>query len=39
VAGDSADLGRSRRGIEPLRIVIMPQHDRAQAVCHAPWRH
>ena len=26
--GDAADLGRCRRGIEPLRIVIMPQHDR-----------
>ena len=26
-ADDAADLGR-RRGVEPLRIVIMPQHDR-----------
>jgi hypothetical protein len=26
--GDAADLGRCRRGIEPLRIVIMPQQDR-----------
>jgi hypothetical protein len=26
--GDAADLGRCRRGVEPLRIVIMPQHDR-----------
>jgi hypothetical protein len=25
---DAADLGRCRRGVEPLRIVIMPQHDR-----------
>ena len=25
---DAADLGRSRRGIEPLRIVVMPQHPR-----------
>jgi hypothetical protein len=25
---DAADLGRCRRGIEPLRIVIMPQQDR-----------
>ena len=24
----AADLGRCRRGVEPLRIVIMPQHDR-----------
>jgi hypothetical protein len=24
----AADLGRCRRGIEPLRIVVMPQHDR-----------
>lgn len=27
VAGDAADLGRCRRGIEPLRIVVMPQQD------------
>jgi hypothetical protein len=26
--GDAADLGRCCRGVEPLRIVIMPQHDR-----------
>jgi hypothetical protein len=26
--GDAADLGRCRRGVEPLRIVIMTQHDR-----------
>jgi hypothetical protein len=26
-AKDAAELGRSRRGVEPLRIVIMPQHD------------
>jgi hypothetical protein len=25
---DAAKLGRSRRGIEPLRVVIMPQQDR-----------
>ena len=25
---DAADLGRCHRGIEPLRIVVMPQHDR-----------
>jgi hypothetical protein len=25
---DAADLGRCRRGVEPLRIVIMPQQDR-----------
>jgi hypothetical protein len=25
-AEDAADLGRCRRGVEPLRIVIMPQH-------------
>jgi hypothetical protein len=24
---DAADLGRCRRGIEPLRIVVMPQQD------------
>ena len=28
VAGDAADLGRCRRGVEPLRIVVMPQYDR-----------
>ena len=25
---EAADLGRCRRGVEPLRIVVMPQHDR-----------
>jgi hypothetical protein len=25
--GEAADLGRCRRGVEPLRIVIMPQQD------------
>ena len=25
---DAAAHGRCRRGVEPLRIVIMPQHDR-----------
>ena len=29
---DAADLGRCRRGVEPLRIVVMPQHDRQIAV-------
>jgi hypothetical protein len=24
---DAADLGQCRRGVEPLRIVIMPQQD------------
>jgi hypothetical protein len=27
-SSDAADLGRCRRGVEPLRIVILPQHDR-----------
>ena len=27
VAEDAADLGRCRRGVQPLRIVIMPQRD------------
>ena len=27
-AEDAVDLGRCRRGIEPLRIVVMPQHYR-----------
>ena len=30
-ADDAADLGRCRRGVEPLRIVVMPQHDRQVA--------
>jgi hypothetical protein len=25
---DAPDLGRCRRGVEPLRIVVMPQHYR-----------
>ena len=28
---DAADLGRCRRGIEPLRVVVMPQYDRQVA--------
>jgi len=27
-AADAADLGACHRGIEPLRIVVMPQRDR-----------
>jgi hypothetical protein len=27
-SGDTADLGQCRRGVEPLRIVVMPQHYR-----------
>ena len=27
-ADDTADLGRRRRGVEPLRIVVMPQQVR-----------
>ncbi len=30
-AEDAADLGRCRRGVEPLRIVVMPQHDQQVA--------
>jgi hypothetical protein len=26
-AEDAADLGRHRHGVEPLRLVIMPQQD------------
>ena len=26
-ADDAADLGRCRRGVEPMRVVIMPQHE------------
>jgi hypothetical protein len=29
---DAADLGRCRRGIEPLRVILMPQHERQIAV-------
>ncbi len=28
MAEDAADLGQRRRGVEPRRIVIMPQHER-----------
>jgi hypothetical protein len=31
IAKDAADLGQHRRGVEPLRIVVMPQHDRQLA--------
>jgi hypothetical protein len=31
VPADVADLGRCRRCVEPLRIVIMPQRDRQAA--------
>ena len=30
-AEDAADLARFRRGVEPLRIVILPQRDRQSA--------
>ena len=30
-ADDAVDLGSHRRGVEPLRIVVMPQHDRRVA--------
>jgi hypothetical protein len=33
-AGDAADLGSRRRGVEPLRIVVMPQ--RVQRVTVMP---
>ena len=28
---DAAELGRCRRGVEPLRVVIMPQQEREEA--------
>ena len=31
-AEDAADLGRCRRAVEPLRIVILPQQDRQVAL-------
>jgi hypothetical protein len=36
MADDAADLGNRRRGVEPLRIVILPQ--RIQRVAIAPTR-
>jgi hypothetical protein len=33
-AGDAADLGTRRRGVEPLRIMVMPQ--KVQRVIVAP---
>jgi hypothetical protein len=37
MAEDAADLGRCRRGVEPLRVVIMPQQDQqVQCVTVAP---
>jgi hypothetical protein len=33
-AGDAADLGSRRRGVEPLRVTVMPQ--RVQRVIVAP---
>jgi hypothetical protein len=30
-AEDAADIGQRRRGVEPLRIVVMPQHYRQVA--------
>ena len=31
-AHDAADLGRCRRGVEPLRVVILPQQDRSMVM-------
>src|SRR5580704_12766757 len=31
-ADDAVDLGSHRRGVEPLRIAVMPQHDRQIAL-------
>jgi hypothetical protein len=39
-AEDAADLGRCRRGIKPLRIVVMAQYDRQNRQCQRsdePW--
>jgi hypothetical protein len=33
---DAADLGGRRRAVEPLRLVIMPQHVRRVTVAPAP---
>ncbi len=35
-ADDAADLGSHRRGVEPLRIVVMPQKVRRVTVAHVP---
>jgi len=29
---DAADLARFRRGVEPLRIVVLPQRDRQSVI-------
>ena len=33
---DAADLGPRRRGIEPLRIMVMPQRVQRMIVAHTP---
>lgn len=35
-AKNAAELGQCRRGVEPLRIVIMPQHDLSAAAAAPP---
>ena len=35
-ADDAADLGSRRRGVEPLRIVVMPQRVQRVTVAPAP---
>ena len=35
-AGDAADLGSRRRGVEPLRIVVMPQKVQRTVVAPTP---
>jgi len=34
--GDAADLGRRRRGVESLRVVVLPQKNTLVAVASAP---
>jgi hypothetical protein len=36
VAEDAADLGRCSRGVEPLRIVVMPQQDQQAITSSVP---
>jgi hypothetical protein len=35
-AGEAADLGRRRRGVEPLRVAVMAQRVRRMTVVLAP---
>ena len=41
LSDDAAELGRCRRGVEPLRIVVMPQQEREVSISYrtsVPWQ-